>query len=134
MSLPSEAEQAMLLDALAELVEAQGHLPLVSSHLLEPTERYFPDAWQPSAAGVELLARRLLGYAGLEGLEVSLSIGEGMQLVESTGSSSVGGTGHSTRHAGAAGWFEGIVDGRCHFGVDVGQLQDPDAVVGTMCH
>ncbi|MFT3913120.1 MAG: hypothetical protein QM704_03225 [Anaeromyxobacteraceae bacterium] len=134
MSLPPREEREALLSALAGLVEARGHLPLVSSHLLEPTPRYFPDAWRPDADGVANVCRRLLGYAGLGEYDVAVEVGEGTHVVESSVGSTVGGTSESSRHAGAAGWFLGF-DGRaCHFGVDVRGLGDPEGLVATLCH
>lgn len=134
MALPSPEERDELLRALKGLVEARGHLPLVASHLLEPSPAYFPDAWRPDEDGAANVARRLLGYAGLGHLEVEVTAGEGTQEVDRSHESTVGGTSESWHRAGSVGWFSGIRDGVCSFGVDLASLGDAEGLVATMCH
>lgn len=131
--LPLPEEQQWLLDELAGLASACGIAPLLRSHILLPTAEYFPDPWTPDVRGVSRLCRRLLLYAGLGQLRVQVEtytnpsepvIGPGL----------LDGSERQHRIEGAAGWFSGIHDGCCSFGVDTNQLAESAAVVGTMCH
>jgi hypothetical protein len=130
-SLPAESEREALVAALADLMADQGSEPFLAAPILEPTDRFFPDRWEPSARGVHTLARRLLRYAGLGQLRVEVSTGDYM----SEGEDVSGPFGSVQRtHHGAAGWFAGIHDGVCVFGADVAQLQRPEGMAGLMAH
>ncbi|MBI5545165.1 MAG: hypothetical protein HY901_14845 [Deltaproteobacteria bacterium] len=129
--LISQEDEAWLVDALALLVQRQGAAPLLSNPLLEPSNRFFPDRWEPSERGVLVLAKRLLIYAGLESLDARVSsfsqpdeVGELVEI----------GTARSWRHEGAAAWFAGIEAGTCLFGVGTETMAEPEVVVATMCH
>jgi len=72
--LPDEDERSHLLEQLATLLQAEGENTFLSGPIIEPTDTWFPDRWSPDAGGVECLLRRLLGYAGLGALTLTLEI------------------------------------------------------------
>jgi hypothetical protein len=127
--LPDEAARAHLLEQLADLLRAERGHTFLAGPLIEPNEKWFPDRWTPDAAGVERLVRRLLGYADLGALTLTLEIdrfsdAHGEVLLD----------GRSGGHSGTAAWFAGIRNGVCSFGVDTNQLHDPEGLVGTLAH
>jgi hypothetical protein len=62
---PRRAELEALLDDLAELI-AVGGWERVARPPVQPGERSFPDPWQPTPAGVDLLVQRLRWHAGVD--------------------------------------------------------------------
>ena len=120
--LPEPSERAELLARLARVISSAGYEHFVSAPILLPDSKFFPDRWTMDSAGVHRLTKRLLRYAGLGDLSVDM-----MSYADEDATS----TGH---HAGIAGWFAGIVDGRCRFGFDERHVEDDDAIVGVMCH
>jgi hypothetical protein len=104
------------------VTSSAGYEHFVNAPILLPDSKFFPDRWTMDSAGVHRLTRRLLRYAGLGEL--------GVDMVSYAGGDAPS-TGH---HAGIAGWFAGIVDGRCRFGFDERHVEDDDAIVGVMCH
>lgn len=130
-NLPSVETQNALIGALAELVRSRGAAPFLRAPLLEPNDRWFPDQWVPTAEGVATLARRLLGFAGLDRLKVEVVVfANEAELEGVVGQSGLPEGGHK----GAAAWFAGIRDGCCIFGVDEEKLEDPIGVVAAMAH
>jgi hypothetical protein len=127
--LPDDERREQLLEAMALLIERGGWQPLVCSHIIEPTAEFFPDRWEPNERGVERLLRRLLGYAGLGGLGVRLVTYDQAERSYLDAQERVLG-----RRSGAQAWFAGIEDGRCRFGVDVDQLNDPENLIGVLAH
>jgi hypothetical protein len=73
MERPTAEERSWLLERLAELVRDGGFAPFVSAPLVEPSDDWFPEEWQPTAAGVELLIRRLLFHAHMPELRVEVA-------------------------------------------------------------
>jgi len=69
-----ERERDLLLDDISQLILAAGTEPFLGSPLVEPPDRCVPDPWSPDEAGVGHLIRRLLGYAGLDHLDLVLEI------------------------------------------------------------
>lgn len=128
--VPSADEQAWLRTSFAELVSAAGFEHTVAVPLALPDEDHFPDRWTPDGFGVRRLALRLLRYAGLDDLEVSVELFEGEREVELDGH----GHARNSRHKGAAAWFAGIEDGVCIFGAELSQLDDPLGIVAAMAH
>lgn len=128
--LPDESEQAWLLEQTAVLIEQAGWELYLTQVLLRPDAKHFPDRWTPDVFGVRRLARRLLLYAGLGDLDVSVEIFEGDHepLFDTDGRAS------GSRHHGAAAWFAGIQNGVCVFGVEVDQLEDALSVTAAMAH
>src|SRR5262249_47131793 len=111
------------------LLHAKGFAPFVSAPLLEPRVEHFPDPWRPDGLGVERLARRLLGYAGLADLGVEVELFESDVARDKLGSFE-----GSWAHLAMAAWLAGIQDGRCLFGADARKLATPDVLVGVMAH
>jgi hypothetical protein len=126
VDLPDEAARAELLEALAGLVERHGRATLLLPPLT-PTTSCFPDRWQPNAAGVTVLAQRLLGYAGLPRLrpEVGLWSDVSPQLRARSRT-------HALGHTAAL--FLGLDGDRARFAVEAGHLEDPEATVAAMAH
>lgn len=127
--VPDADERELLLDHLARLIVAAGAETFSAAPYVEPTDRWFPDRWTGDAAAVERVLRRVLRYAGLGDLELTLDIDR-----FSNPAGKVGEDGHPGGHEGAAAWFAGIHDDVCSFGVDVGQLGDPAGLVGVLAH
>jgi hypothetical protein len=76
---------------------------------------------------VRLLSLRLLAYAGLGDLDAQVTLYSNRPADAGL---PIG------QHAmeGAAAWFAGIEEDTCLFGAEQGQLDDGDAIVGSMCH
>jgi hypothetical protein len=129
--LPSD-EREWLLEALRELIEARGPRTFLEARILEPSPRDFPDPFEPSKRGVRALLRRILAYAGLEGLGVELSTfsePHRIRELDERGRAKAWG-----REKGTAAWFAGIEDGVCRFGVAEENIHEPAALVATLCH
>ena len=109
-------EQKWLTRYLRKLIEKNGWEHFVAAPIVEPTRRYFPEGWDGTGRDVHIVTQRLMHFAGLGDLRVHMT---------SYGQSEYG-------HI--AGWFTGIEDGRCTFGVAVSQLRDPEAAAGVMAH
>ena len=103
--LPTNDEQRFLIHGLYDLVEQRGPQTFVAAPILEPTSRFFPDHWEPSAEGVHTLLLRLLAYAGLGDLDVEVHLFEDPTRVAASWDA-------ATRHRGVAGWF-GVRPRRC---------------------
>src|SRR5262245_11513503 len=110
--LPTPEVRDWLLTELAGLIARRGFATFVSSPIVTPIPRCFPDPYRPDARGVRTVARRLLGYAGLGALDVDVELFENEARAERSPD------GHRERHRGTAAWFDGIVDGTCRFGAD----------------
>lgn len=130
--LPPMEEQSWLLDALADLCAARGSQCLLESPILEPNNRWFPDPFTPDIRGVHKLALRLLLYAGLSSFRprVVTYINPEVEL----SSPARPGFPPGWRHDGAAAFFAGFDAEECLFGVNERYLEDPDQLVGMMCH
>lgn len=129
--LPPPEERAWLSEELARLVLEVGAETLVAAPVLLPDDRTFPDRWQPDARGVYRLARRLMTYAGLAELDLSLDLDRFAEIttrIDQRGRAEVAG------HSGTAAWFAGIHDRVSVFGVDLGQLDNPRVLAGTLAH
>ena len=69
---PSAEEREWLIARLADLVGEGGFERLVGAALVEVNDAWFPDRWSESAAGVQVLLRRLFWHAGLSEIEVEV--------------------------------------------------------------
>lgn len=103
---PPRRERDWLLDELATLAARVGPDPFLDAPILVPTRENFPDVWTPDEAGVERLARRLLGYAGLQGIEVEV-------------------TGGSAGPGEDEIWIEHCDDRTCRLGTQIDERSDP---------
>lgn len=123
--------QDWLLNALIGLVDVQGAGHFLDAPLLEPTTKFFPDEWEASIRGVEVLLKRLMLYAGLEELHPEVSAftqaDEIFELNEF-------GSPKSWGHEGAAAWFAGVEGKRCFFGVAERNISEPEILIASMCH
>jgi hypothetical protein len=129
--LPAPLEREWLWAALQTLVDTRGETTFFTAPILTPDDRCFPDRWTPDRDGVAALAKRLLGYARLDHLDVDVDV-----FVEPTEVREVGldGRASATSHAGAAAWFAGIRGNTCYFGAEQDQLDDALGLVGAMAH
>lgn len=123
--VPAGEERTFLLGALAELVAAGGPGPLVAAPLVEPTPEFFPDRWVGGEASVRRLLRRLLRYAGIEGVEVALTVygAEDERPREGRPAGSLAGVSDL--------WLAGMSGSTARFGVEAPLLADPIAVAAA---
>ena len=127
MAQPNEDEQGWVLDSLHDLIEQKGIQPFVSAHLLTPTEEFFPDTWTPDKEGVQQVLSRMMVYAGLQDLQVSLVLsGQPNQELNSLLV--------TPYEKNPAGWFAGIRHNCCFFGMDVEHIHEPEEVVAVFGH
>lgn len=130
--IPPEGEREWVLDALRELVQSCGHQHLVTTPLVLPIPGCFPDPWSPDARGVRRVALRILRYAALPHLDVTVEMfDDGRAAAEGVG---LGPRVHTEAHEGAAAWFAGITDDTCWFGANVSLLDDPSGVTAALAH
>lgn len=122
--LPDSDERQWLTHALKKVIARRRTDILDSAPLVEPTNRWFPEPWLPTTAHGHRLSQRLMHYAGLGNLKVSLSAFEAEWLPGED----------EPWDANTAGWFAGIRDGRVSFGLHVDQFSDPEAAAGVMAH
>jgi len=122
--LPSEDEADALLDCLSRVAEEGGASALLSTHIVEPTRRYFPDDWKPSHRNVELLAKRLLAYAGMDDFDVVVDPEGGSDDEDEC----------KLRQSGLPVWFVGMSERCCMLAVDDKRLEDHAAVTAALCH
>lgn len=123
--------RAWLLGELRTLIALRGEDTFLRAPIREPTPQDFPDHFEPTERGVRVLLRRILAHAGLEALEVELdtfSQPDEVQELDERGEAKAWG------HSGAAAWFAGIEEGRCHFGVAAERIGEPITLVSTLCH
>ena len=118
--LPSAEERQWLVGALRSVLAARGAELLDAVPLVEPTEEWFPEPWDTTAAHAHRLMQRLMHYAGLAKLRLTLSAYD--PEVD------------DAWDKGTAGWFAGIEDGRAHFGLHVTHFADPEAAAGVLAH
>ncbi|MBK9071424.1 MAG: hypothetical protein IPL79_10540 [Myxococcales bacterium] len=120
--VPTLEEQEWLLDELAQLVTDRGATSILT-HPILPTATHFPDAWQRDLASVNLLADRLLCFAGLTTLKAQCYLFDSDEA------------GATDEHGLAvAACFWGIFDNVCLFGICEAKLSSPVEVVGAMAH
>jgi hypothetical protein len=131
--IPPEGEREWVLDSLRGLVEACGHQHVVSTPVVLPSPRCFPDSWSPDAGGVRRLALRIMRYAALDELDVVIQMFEGEEP-QGEVLLGAGARGSSQAHEGAAAWFAGIVEDTCLFGANVSLLDDPGGVTAALAH
>ena len=131
LQLPPSDVQAWVLHELRHLIARKGERPFLHNPLLLPTVQHFPDPWHGDVASLKALCVRLLGYAGLHGLDVGIQRFNGQESVNH-----VSLTGEAQyRHHGAAAWFGGIRDGVVSFGCAERELTHAgEQLVGIMAH
>jgi hypothetical protein len=117
--------ESMLIDGFRALLETAEGPHFLRAPMIEPDTRWFPDAWTPDQDGIHRLLRRVMFYAGLG--EMPLSIERFVFDAEEDESAAPHG-----RHVIA--FFKGISDGRCEFGINCAQLGDPEHLIGVLAH
>lgn len=117
--IPVPEEREWLGKALRDLLDRGGRDAFLRAPVLRPSPEFFPDPWDGQLADVHRLTQRLMHQAGLGRLAFTIS---GFD------------DGEDVWDRGTAGWFAGIKDGRCLFGVHVDKLKDPEAAIGVMAH
>lgn len=123
--LPSEEERQWLINALKRILGRRSGEDLLSAvPLVEPTDEWFPEPWAQTAAHGHRLAQRLMYYAGLDDLEISLNAYQAVWT----------GDENEPWDSRTAGWFAGIHKGRAHFGLQVRQFRDPEVAAGVLAH
>ena len=128
--VPDVAEQDRLIDGLANLVRQVGFDQLIAWPVFRPTNEHFPDAIRGTIGGVRKLIRRLLAYADLGELFVSISVFDSQNPYAEIDDN---GEEHRLPEHTAA-WFAGIDGDTCRFGVDTQLLHDGEYLVGVLCH
>lgn len=131
VDLLSEDERGWLLAELREIMAARGAETFLTTPILEPSSRDFPDEFQPNEQGVRALLRRILDCAGLKDLHVELdtfSQPDEVRALDARGEAKAWG------HEGAAAWFAGIDGTECRFGIAEERIREPAILVGTLCH
>lgn len=131
LELPAPLEREWLWSALESVLSRRGEAAFIEAPLVLPSDRFFPDRFTPDERGVAVLAGRLLGYAGLDHLEVSVELYEEDVHVQELG---LDGRAAKWSHDGAAAWFAGIQRGTCLFGARRDGLGDPLGLVASMAH
>jgi hypothetical protein len=137
---PDQPQRERLIGGLSKLIAQRGWQRFVTGLVVEPTSSYFPDTIAPNIGGVRRLIYRLMVYAGLEELNPSLHLhdagGPGERERGGTNPQPRLHTSHEspTDITSAAGWFAGIEDGNCLFGLDVQQTLDVDGLTGVLSH
>lgn len=118
--LPNPDEREWLIRYLRKLIERAGWEHFVRAPILEPMRTWFPETWSGSVRDAHFVTQRLMHYAGLERLRVTL---DGFEAFEGDDES-----------FDTAAYFAGIRDGRAFFGVKYDYLDDPEKAAGTMAH
>src|SRR5262245_17289916 len=131
LELPAPLEREWLWSALESVLAKRGESVLLEAPIVLPSDRFFPDRFTPDERGVTALAERLLDYAGLGHLNVSIEIFNEEIDVEEVGHD---GKASKWSHEGAVAWFAGIERGTCLFGAQAGALRDPLGLVASMAH
>jgi hypothetical protein len=139
--LPHDSQRERLIAGLSKLIRQRTWQRFATGLFVEPTTEFFPDKIEPNIGGVRRLLYRLMVYADLGHLNPVLQLHD------------AGGPTEDQSHSGkifaprfqtsddtatdafsAAGWFAGIEDGNCLFGLDVQQTLDVDGLIGVLSH
>lgn len=129
--VPGPEEQEWLLEHLREVIAYAGRRRFLDAPIIEPTDEFFPDRWTPGPKGVTRLALRVLRHAGMGkfGVELELFTGETAPAIDPRGRI------FSRRHlTNVAAWYSSLDGGRCHFGVDTSNLDNPPDLAAILCH
>lgn len=125
-----------MIDELAYLIERCGRATFVEAPLRLPTDADFPDPWNGDVESLKALLQRILGFAGLHGLELRVEAFAGERTIDH-----VDVRGEAVyRHQGAAAWFGGLdrrvsASDTAHFGCEERLLGNGgEALVGVLAH
>lgn len=129
--LPAALEREWLWSALESVIAKRGEPAFLEAPIVLPNDHHFPDRFTRDERGVAAIADRLLDYAGLGHLGVSVEIFDEEVDVHEIG---LDGQASKWSHEGAAAWFAGIDRGICRFGAQRASLADPLGLVASMAH
>src|SRR5438045_5152209 len=107
-----------IIAAFRTLCDARGAGHFLAAPIVRPHADYLPDDWKPTLEATSNLRRRVMLYAGLD-LDATLQTFDRER-----------GVFHHTTVA----WFAGIEGERALFGIDIGQLNDPQSLIASICH
>lgn len=120
-------ESERLLDDLARLIDANGPDDFVFAPILTPDPRYFPDAWTGDLKSAEAMLQRLMSWARLGSLQLSLRLESDPGWHEESD--------YEPPHRDAAAFFAGVNSfGTYLFGVRPDQLDEPMTLAGILAH
>lgn len=120
-------EGERLLDDLAQLIEANGPGDFVSGPILLPDAHFFPDEWRGDLPSASAMLRRLMAWARLGSLPMSLRLENDPAWAEDPD--------FTPPHHDAAAFFAGVNEfGTYLFGLRPDQLTDPMALAGVLAH
>lgn len=123
--VPEAHARDRLIGGLGKLCRQRGWERLVAGPIFEPIGEHFPDRVKPTVGGLRRIVKRLLHYADLGELDLSVELFDG----HDPDSALITPEGHDV-----AAWFAGIDDGVCRFGLDVRQALQPEHAVGVLAH
>lgn len=127
----SALEREWLWSALESVIVKRGESTFLEAPIVLPSDRFFPDRFTPDERGVTAIAERLLEYAGLGHLDVSVELYDEEEEVRELG---LDGKASKWSHDGTAAWFAGIDRGTCLYGARRQGLRDPLGLVASMAH
>jgi len=122
-----------LQEALAEVVAHAVGERFVTMPLVVPSEAFFPEPFEPTLGWYERVTSRFMGLCGLGGDELQVDLLDAGALGRLEGPPRVGRLeGHTEAHRTVT-WFAGLevpTTGRprCHFGLDLRQLREPETL------
>jgi hypothetical protein len=107
--------------------------------LVVPSETFFPEPFEPTLGWYKRVTSRFMGLCGLGGYELVVDLFDAGTLQRLDEHPRIGRLeGHTEAHRTVA-WFAGLdvpATGRprCHFGLDLRQLREPETLVASMAH
>lgn len=125
--LPDPEEREWLIQALGHLVTRRGSEPFLAMPLVEPDRKHFPDPWSFSHQGLDRVTRRLLQYASLGQLDISVQVFTDEEWEQAVGEG-------EDPQLMPAGLFFGIENGVCQFGFNADNPGDEEHMAGVMAH
>ncbi len=111
--LPTPDDQVALCTAFADVLASGAADQAVNGPLIWPDDEWFPDAVEPDEDGVAVLLLRVLGYAGLDDVEVSVRLFD--------------------HNEDALAWWTVSDDDEVELWIDAEATEDADRLVGLLC-
>lgn len=131
-----------LMEALAEVVARGVGDRFSTMPLVVPTPEFFPEPFTATLGWYKRVTSRFMGLCGLGGYEMIVELFDaGVRRELGDMHSLDGGVARIEGHhegSRTAAWFAGLHTGglrpRCHFGLDLRLLKDPESLVASMAH